>query len=181
MKYNDNGEIKNIVVKAADSLPVGTIVEYDGDSIPAGYEEIDVGKIRKTYQGVVPTGKVLNSESSSLNDTYSCDYINEKFNDIETIDISNYKTNNIQSITRATITRSGNIYHININCASIITGSNITLFSNIPLKPNFTTELSFCDINGKAYRCILDTSGNISVAKIETTDGGVYINGVVIK
>lgn len=41
MKYNDNGEIKNIVVKAADSLPVGTIVEYDGDSIPAGYEAVE--------------------------------------------------------------------------------------------------------------------------------------------
>ena len=37
-------------------------------------------RIRKTYQTVVPTGKVLNSESSSLNDTYSCDYINNKLN-----------------------------------------------------------------------------------------------------
>ena len=33
-------------------------------------------RIRKTYQTVVPTGKVLNSESNSLNDTYSCNYIN---------------------------------------------------------------------------------------------------------
>ena len=33
-------------------------------------------KIRKTYQGVVPNGKVLNSNSSSVIDTYSCDYIN---------------------------------------------------------------------------------------------------------
>lgn len=42
-------------------------------------------RIRKTYQTVVPTGKVLNSESSSLNDTYSCDYINNnKFNEIST-------------------------------------------------------------------------------------------------
>ena len=33
-------------------------------------------KIRKTYQGVVPNGKVLNKDSSSVTDTYSCDYIN---------------------------------------------------------------------------------------------------------
>lgn len=39
-------------------------------------------RIRKTYQTVVPTGKVLNSESSSLNDTYSCAYINNKFNEL---------------------------------------------------------------------------------------------------
>ena len=40
-------------------------------------------RIRKTYQTVVPTGKVLNSESSSLNDTYSCDYINTALNNIK--------------------------------------------------------------------------------------------------
>lgn len=40
MKYNDNGIIKDVVVKAGDSLPIGTIVEYDGDTIPAGYEAV---------------------------------------------------------------------------------------------------------------------------------------------
>lgn len=34
-------------------------------------------KIRKTYQGVVPNGKVLNSKSDSQIDTYSCDYLNK--------------------------------------------------------------------------------------------------------
>lgn len=34
-------------------------------------------KIKKTYQGVVPNGKVLNSKSNSTTDTYSCDYLNE--------------------------------------------------------------------------------------------------------
>ena len=33
-------------------------------------------KIRKKYQGVVPSNKVLNIESTSQTDTYSCDYIN---------------------------------------------------------------------------------------------------------
>ena len=32
--------------------------------------------IRKTFQGVMPENKILNSESNSQTDTYSCDYIN---------------------------------------------------------------------------------------------------------
>ena len=36
--------------------------------------------IRKTYNGVVPNGKVLNKNSSSVTDTYSCDYINNMNN-----------------------------------------------------------------------------------------------------
>lgn len=34
-------------------------------------------RIRKTYNGVVPNGKILNTRDTSQNDTYSCDYINE--------------------------------------------------------------------------------------------------------
>ena len=37
-------------------------------------------KIKKTYNGVVPNGKVLNKNSSSVTDTYSCDYINNLHN-----------------------------------------------------------------------------------------------------
>lgn len=41
MKYNDNGEIKNIIIKAGDTLPIGTEVDYDGESIPAGWQEVE--------------------------------------------------------------------------------------------------------------------------------------------
>ena len=41
MYYNDDGEIKEIKVKSYDTLPVGTIVEYDGDTIPEGWEEVE--------------------------------------------------------------------------------------------------------------------------------------------
>ena len=33
-------------------------------------------KIKKTFQGELPENKILNTESSSQTDTYSCDYIN---------------------------------------------------------------------------------------------------------
>lgn len=35
-------------------------------------------RIRKTYQAVVPNGKVLTTKSNSNSDTYSCEYINDK-------------------------------------------------------------------------------------------------------
>lgn len=42
MKYKDEqGNWKELSVKAADTLPVGTIVDYDGDTVPDGYEKVD--------------------------------------------------------------------------------------------------------------------------------------------
>jgi len=43
MKYRDpeTGEFKEIYVKAADTLPVGSVVDYDGEEIPAGWEQIE--------------------------------------------------------------------------------------------------------------------------------------------
>lgn len=43
MKYKDpiTGEIKDITIKSGDTLPIGTIVEFDGDTIPDGYEEFE--------------------------------------------------------------------------------------------------------------------------------------------
>lgn len=55
-------------------------------------------KIRKTYQGVVPNGKVLNSNSSSVIDTYSCDYIN-KFDEKVLFDGIGGNTNDSYTIT----------------------------------------------------------------------------------
>lgn len=40
MKYNDNGEYKDIYVKTFDTLPIGAIVEYSGATIPSGWTEV---------------------------------------------------------------------------------------------------------------------------------------------
>lgn len=41
MKYRDNdGLFKDLFVKTSDTLPIGTIVEYDGTEVPTGYEEV---------------------------------------------------------------------------------------------------------------------------------------------
>lgn len=56
MKYKDpiTGEIKDIYVKALDNLPVGSIVDYDGDVVPDGYEEVSEWKLAGTTLGAVP-------------------------------------------------------------------------------------------------------------------------------
>ena len=43
MKYKDpvTGELKDIYVKASDTLPVGAVVDYDGEDIPAGWEQVE--------------------------------------------------------------------------------------------------------------------------------------------
>lgn len=43
MKYKDpvTGEIKSISVKASDTLPIGSIVDFDGDVIPEGWEPFE--------------------------------------------------------------------------------------------------------------------------------------------
>lgn len=41
MKYKYNNEWKDLTVKAGDTLPIGTIVDYDGDTVPIGYEEVN--------------------------------------------------------------------------------------------------------------------------------------------
>ena len=41
MKYRDpnTGQLKELSLKAADTLPVGTIVDYDGETVPEGWEK----------------------------------------------------------------------------------------------------------------------------------------------
>ena len=43
IKYKDptTGQFKDISVKVADSLPIGTEVDYDGETVPTGWEQVD--------------------------------------------------------------------------------------------------------------------------------------------
>lgn len=54
MRYQDpeTGEMKEISVKAADTLPIGTIVDYDGDEVPPGWEEVEETDIITDKDGV---------------------------------------------------------------------------------------------------------------------------------
>lgn len=50
MKYNDNGEYKDIYVKSFDTLPVGTEVDYIGSTVPSGWEEVDDPSVYSTKE-----------------------------------------------------------------------------------------------------------------------------------
>ena len=41
MKYNDNGEYKDIYIKTFDTLPVGAEVDYIGSIVPDGWTQVD--------------------------------------------------------------------------------------------------------------------------------------------
>ena len=43
MKYRDpvTGEFKEITVKVSDTLPIGAEVDYDGTTVPSGWEQIE--------------------------------------------------------------------------------------------------------------------------------------------
>jgi len=60
-----------------DTLPIGSIVEFDGSTIPVGWEEVSgTNKIKKVSQVAGLVGGVSNTYSESTNDAYSCDYVN---------------------------------------------------------------------------------------------------------
>ena len=41
MKYDDNGEYKDIYVKSFDTLPVGSEVDFDGNEVPSGWTAVE--------------------------------------------------------------------------------------------------------------------------------------------
>lgn len=63
MKYRDpeTGEFKELYVKAVDTLPVGTEVDYEGEDVPAGWEEVESINDMKSNE-IFFTGKYLNGK-----------------------------------------------------------------------------------------------------------------------
>ena len=57
MKFKDpiTGEYKTLHLKTSDTLPVGTIVSFEGDEIPEGYEEVIGEEARVVISPTEPT------------------------------------------------------------------------------------------------------------------------------
>lgn len=87
---NSNGEIKKLVIKANDSIPANGIIEYDGEVVPEGYEQVeDKGEIYSTEETAIGTwidGKKLYRKviNVTIPSTNTDGQISEKM-----IDISN--------------------------------------------------------------------------------------------
>lgn len=64
MKYNDNGEWKDIIVKATDTLPIGTEVDYNGTDVPDGWEEVE-DTVTRVLKVIYPVGAIYTSANST--------------------------------------------------------------------------------------------------------------------
>ena len=64
MKYNDNGEWKDIIVKATDTLPIGTEVDYNGTDVPDGWEEVE-DTVTRILKVIYPVGAIYTSTNST--------------------------------------------------------------------------------------------------------------------
>ncbi len=115
MKYRDeNGVFQDLFFKASDTLPVGTEVEFEGQTAPTGWEFVDsqnppsTNTIRKVEDTVGVVGNVVNTGSGSTKDTYSCSYLNELLVSISELasgsNINNlaYKGFHLYAVTNAT-------------------------------------------------------------------------------
>ena len=84
MKYKDpiTGELKDIYVKASDTLPVGSVVDYDGEDIPAGWEQVEEDDVALIESGSNENGNWTKFFDGTLICTGSTDYIDVPNNSI---------------------------------------------------------------------------------------------------
>ena len=68
MNYNDDGTVKQITVKAGDTLPVGTEVDFDGTTIPAGWEEV-TPDMKVLWTNPNPTASTFAAQSITLDES----------------------------------------------------------------------------------------------------------------
>lgn len=128
-------------------------------------------KIKKTFQGVIPENKILNAESASQTDTYSCDYINEKVKEI-------YST---EEVRIGTWIDGKPLYRKVINAKPTISNSSyqtISIKHNINDLKNIHKCNGFLHNNGNTQTYILptDTSATqtIGIREINNTNIIMY-------
>lgn len=155
MKYNDNGEYKDIYIKTFDTLPVGTEVDFDGETVPDGWSEIqdystseiDTGK--KWIDGKKIYRKVVNDTLGTTNGTWK-DISAFTANEIDTIvkldAVFRYNNGAYLSVpfTRATDSSYSNREYVLYNCN---TGTgNVAVIGYHPSNYNLMSGAKFIAI-----------------------------------
>ena len=71
------GNLEEVYVRALDGMPVGTIVDYDGQAsdIPTGWTTYGTGQIKKTSETRPLGATVVNAYDNSQINAYSTQYI----------------------------------------------------------------------------------------------------------
>lgn len=154
MKYRDpvTGEFKELYTKAADTLPVGTVVDYDGTEVPAGWEEVE-------------NGTVLYENSSGSNGNITLSETSANFKYLEVFyQISGWGTKSIRvesgkgiqlEIMSFDINDWGNIGYIQNIKVMNVSGENLSIHIHrrIFFYPNYTKPAE-------------DDSNNIYITKV---------------
>lgn len=148
MKYKDpiTGELRDVIIKSGDTLPIGTIVDFDGDVIPDGYEE------------ATEASDVVNSlEGNEIYRAPSVKAVNEVLNGdkpmgsivVEDITCKNILPNNIESqvINGVTITRN--------NDGSLTFNGTTTAYTKLEIVSNL-------ELDSGAYTFYFSEKGTVS-------------------
>ena len=118
-----------------DGVPVNGVVEFDGleADIPDGYTKIGTRDsrllIKKGEKTIPVRSTVVNEETVSDTDVYSCEYINDKLGDIEdtfsgTIPQGDIVVNNIRSKNLCNLQD----YHYLVNASGTVTSNDFDSF-----------------------------------------------------
>lgn len=86
IKYKENGEYKDIVVKVGDTSPIGLVADYDGNTVPNGWEEVDDPNEYSTTEQVV--GKTSDGKTIYRKEFNFTDLPVNTNNDLDTTQIA---------------------------------------------------------------------------------------------
>lgn len=125
-------------------------------------------KIKKIAQSIGVVGKILNSESTSQENTYSCDYINKKFVDYETL--NGIETGNLNLIPNST-------YLNEANGSFVKCGKVVQIFVSLKLKAS-SNRINYVSVaSGLQYKAILSTfvDTNVLTSNAMTTSNNAMV------
>lgn len=128
MKYNDNGEWKDIIVKAVDTLPVGSEIDYNGTEVPEGWEEVEEPIIFKRFERQVtaPVGQDYWEMAVNSIEGYELIGIIPKGENTSTLlTSSNLKKNSNNIVMTITYNYSSSAQTITIRFTAIYAKSNL--------------------------------------------------------
>lgn len=181
MKYKDpvTGELKSITVKSGDTLPLGTIVEFDGTEIPDGYEEVSYEETGSMGNIIVDDIKCKNLADiddfnvNGLDTAFKVIYV--KPNTEYTLSFNKSRISGV-SIQNPSIYEYGAlIFFENNTQLSLISGKLFTLGTNgsIDLKTTFTTPEKCNKVGIRFFNNNGDANINTKVSKVQLEPGSI--------
>lgn len=170
MKYNDNGEYKDIYVKSLDTLPVGSEVDFDGNEVPSGWTEEN----NILYQS--PTSSGVNT-NITLNDNVN----NYKYIEIYYITNGRAGSQKVLSNSTSIILSEEALFdtYILTKCAVYdLSNTSLTLVSNRTYEATIqTTGINITQTNNFYITKVIGYKGRIKKTS-QYIEGGASLSNV---